>query len=369
MVRILIALGIVISGFGLYKGLASFKEPQKKRTRPPQVKPVRVQVVRLDEISPEIQALGRVKSEHPVELSAEVSGTAVASAFNFKNGASFHKGQVLLRIDDRRAQTGFKSAVSALMNALAGFLPEVKIDLPEVYDKWHGFFNKLSFEKLPDLPDYSNNKEKLFLSRFNIFSLYFAASNHSINLEKHILRAPFRGTVVQSAIRAGAMVRAGVPVGQIVRTDRQEIEVPLALADVKWVEKGKPVQIVIQETGDTAAGKILRISKALQGQSQTVNVYLSVKNTNRVILLDGMYASVSFKGRSLADGVVLPRQAVYGNREVYVIQGGRLKTRQVEIAKMGGGFAYIARGLADGDTAVSQSLQDAIPGMHVKPLM
>ena len=140
-------------------------------------------------------------------------------------------------------------------------LPELKADIPGVFKKWNGFFQQLSFDNLPELPRVDNQQEKLYLSRFNVYNLYFATRSQKILLEKHFLRAPFKGTVISSNIRPGSMVGVGITLGSIVRTDRMEIETPLPISDAQWVERKKPVKITVSETGQKLSGKVDRFAE------------------------------------------------------------------------------------------------------------
>ncbi len=75
--KILIPLLIVLAGLAAMKGLAKLKKPQRKHTRPPMVKTLQVEVVEKQTLRPAITALGRVRSEHPIKLAAEVAGTVM----------------------------------------------------------------------------------------------------------------------------------------------------------------------------------------------------------------------------------------------------------------------------------------------------
>jgi hypothetical protein len=96
----------------------------------------------------------------------------------FQPGQSFKRGDLLIKVDDRQMKLDLNSAKSDFLNALATVLPEIKVDFPDRYEIWQNYFNSCGFDKeLASLPEVEDQKIKLYLTRFNVYKLYFTAQN------------------------------------------------------------------------------------------------------------------------------------------------------------------------------------------------
>ncbi len=191
---IIIPLAILLGGFLIMQFLMSFREDQPAQVREIKAKIVDAQVVTLSDVSSQIIGYGRVTSAQPVTLVSEVNGILESGTIPFRPAQDFNKGDILLKVDDRQIRLDINTAKSDLLNALSVVLPEIKVDFPDDYTIWQNYFNSISYDKkLAAMPEINNQKIKLFLSRFNVFKLYYQIRNLEIQLEKHFFIAPFNG--------------------------------------------------------------------------------------------------------------------------------------------------------------------------------
>lgn len=352
-------------------GLLSLRSEPEARTPVPQTKAVFTETVSLDEIAADVSALGRVISAQPVDLYSEVSGELMMGDVPFKPAQSFKKGDLLVRIDDRQTLYQLNSTKSELMTALAQVLPEIKVDFPDKYQKWQEYFDRIEFDKkVPALPDADNQKIKLFLSRFSVYKLYYSVKELELTLSKHYFYAPFDGSILSTEMRIGSTARSGSQIGQILNLESLEVEVPVPVVDVDWIDETKPVELTLSGDNSNKAvrytGMITRRASTIDTKSQTVQLYVSVDKTDGKPLLEGTYLDVKIPGRTVNSAFELPRRALYENRYVYVINDGKFEYREVDIARMETNSAIINGGLSDGDTVVTELLQGVAPGMPAK---
>jgi membrane fusion protein, multidrug efflux system len=360
------ALPVLIlgGGFLLMQVLAGMKEEPPRRPPAKLVKPVDAEVISLTSMPVEIEALGRVASSQPVQLISEVSGLAEAGDIPFKPAQRFRRGQILLRIDDRQAELHLNSSKSDFLNALASVLPELKVDFPGEYEKWQHYFDRCTFDKmLEELPVAANRNVKLLLTRTQVYKLYYTTKNLEITLEKHRIRAPFDGSIVSTALRAGSSARSGSPVGEIISLENMEIELPVPAAELPWLKSESPVEL---RSGESRmwTGRISRIGSSVDKRTQTVPVFVSVPNAAG--LIEGMYVTARVPGRALANAVRVPRRAVYDNEYVYLVHNGALLRREVNIINSGAQTVIVSDGLSDGDTLVTELMQGVAAGMPVQ---
>ncbi len=370
LIRRIIIPGIIIAiaFFGMQR-LSSMKKEQKRQKPKQVIRAVQAEVVTPKLIQPTITAMGRVRSREVIQLTPEVNGIIETKNFRLRKGDTFKKGTVLARIDSRLAENSYRSMISDLQNALVLLLPELKSEMPQAFIRWNTFFSTLSHDKnLPKLPTVSESREKYFVSRFNVFKLYYMAKNQEVTLIKHTLLAPFTGAVSNSTVFPSSMVKAGVALASLVRTDKLEIELPLSVSEIAFVKKGMPVTIQSDVTKDNFTGKIHRIGKSLDDRMQTQSVFVRLHSSSST-LLDGTFVTASIIGLALPNAVVLDRKAVHQKNKVFTIDQGILIEKSVVVAYSGINTSYITEGLDPQDTLVTEVLQDAVAGMDVRPLI
>ncbi|MBN1446673.1 MAG: efflux RND transporter periplasmic adaptor subunit [Bacteroidetes bacterium] len=343
------------------------KEEPERRIPDRPAKSVLAEVVKLGETPTVVSTLGRVVSSEPVQVVSEVSGILERGDIPFKPGRRFRRGDILVRIDDRQARLTLNSTKSDFLNALAGVLPEIKVDHPESYNRWQEYFDRCGFDTpLSELPEAENRKIKLLLTRLNVYRLYYAARNLEITLDKHTIRAPFDGAIVSTAQREGATARSGGILGEIISLQDLELEAPVPAADLPWIDRNADVRLRSRESNETWTGRIARIAGAVERKTQTLPVYITVRG-NGTPLYEGLYLEAEIPGRPVPSAAVVPRRALYENRFVYIVENQRLLQREVTIIRSNPETVIVSGGLSDGDTLVTELLQGVAPGMPVTP--
>ncbi|MCB0276598.1 MAG: efflux RND transporter periplasmic adaptor subunit, partial [Calditrichaeota bacterium] len=346
---------------------SSFRKEPESRTPPPRARLVQTIVVNLDEVVPNLEAFGRLRSAQPVVLTSEVAGILQAGKVPFQPGQSFRRGDLLLRIDDRQARNDLNSAKSDLLTAMAQVLPEIKVDFPAEFPTWEKYFNSITFDKsLPELPAAGNQKIKLFLARFNVYRLYYAVRNQEVRLQKHAFYAPFDGAIVSTNLRVGASAGSNTRLGEIINMEELEVEVPIEARELSWVDRNREVHFSANEVTGSWTGKVKRVGSALDPQTQTLSLFLSVKNGAQSGLYEGVFLKSRIPGKPVQKGFRVPNRAIYEDRFVYRIKNGRLDYREVGIAVREAESVVIDEGLAEGDTLVVEPMQGVAPGMLAK---
>ncbi|MEE9443551.1 MAG: efflux RND transporter periplasmic adaptor subunit [candidate division Zixibacteria bacterium] len=362
--KILTFVIIVAAGIISLVVLIGLKEDPPKRSSSPRVKIVESVVIETGTVPATITAFGRVSSSQPVQLFSEATGTIMEGGTPFQPAQSFKRGDLLLKIDDRQAWLDLNSTKSDLLTALASLLPEIKVDFPDEFKVWQDYFNFCEFDKsLGDLPETTNQKIKLFLSRFNVYKLYFAVRDLEIRLEKHYIRAPFDGSITRADLRIGSTVRAGSSLGEIINLENLEVEVTVGIQDLTQIDKKATIKFTSSEIEGEWTGKILRIGSAIDSRTQTVPVYISINNGDNAAILNGAFLRADIPGIQFDNAVLVPRKALYNEKYVYLVNSGKLDLREVSIIRKETNEVIINQGLTTGDTMVVEVLQGVAPGM------
>lgn len=361
--RLIVPVLIVAAAFGILLLLGSFKKEQKRMPPRPFVRTVATQRIHYGNIRPTVFSMGRVTAFEQISLTPEVSGIILSDNFRLRKGLTFKKGDLLLRIDSSQIYYSLNSTVSDLQNALAGLLPEVKTDHPESLENWSVFFRHCTVDSLPPLPSPGSDREKLLATRYNVYKLYFLASQQQNTLQKHSIRAPFSGTVQSTQVYPGSMARAGVAVATIVRTDAIEIELALTEDQLPFVSPGMGAVVKIEGVAEPVTGTVQRISNVLDERMQTAAAFIRIGGA---VCKSGAYAEVTISGTALPNATAIPRKALHRKKFVYIIEADTLAEREVSAAYVTVDTAYITGGIAENSVLISEPLQDAVIGMPVQ---
>ncbi|MBD3290077.1 HlyD family efflux transporter periplasmic adaptor subunit, partial [candidate division KSB1 bacterium] len=318
--RLLIILPILIlvAGFVAMRVLIGMKSEPPERVQQQRLKVVGADVVEYRNIPTSITAYGRLTSAQPIVLFSEVAGTLLQGDVPFQPAQSFKKGDLLLKIDDRQIRLDINTTKSDFLTALATVLPEIKVDFPDEYQKWQNYFDSCDFDEcFQPLPQTDEQKIKLFLSRFNVYKLFYAVQNLQIRLEKHYFYAPFNGSIVSADLRVGSTARNGTRLGEIINLDHLEVEVPVQALDINWIDRSKPVTFTSSEISGEWQGSVERIGKSIDTRTQTIPVFINVNRTSGNNLYNGVFLEANIPGTDIEKAFSIPNRAIYNDKNVY----------------------------------------------------
>lgn len=316
----LIISGLVVIILGgavaLMAFLSSLKEPPKIRKVPEVKKYVRTEEVKYEDILTHVIAYGRVETAQSLDLLSEVSGRMYEGKVRLKEGQNFRRGDLLFQIDATEASLTLKSQKSNFLRDLAAILPDLKIDYPESFEVWQGYFSKLEIEKdLPPLPEFQSEKEKTFLATKGIYSTFYTIKSAEERLRKHWYYAPFDGSISEIVLETGAFVNSGTKIGKIMRKGYHELKVAVETKDIPWIQLGTETSIYSNETQQSWHGTVARISDYINQNTQSIDVYISIDPSGGKIY-DGQFIEAAIPARIIKDGMEIPRNIIYnGNDE------------------------------------------------------
>lgn len=367
--RIIVAFvgTVLILGLGYWMKnvLGSREQPKRQMSFRESAKQVEVEPVVLKSREIYLSNMGKVISESAVDLIAEVQGEIRGGRIPLKRGQSFAANQVLFRIDDEEARLSLYAQKSNFMTAVAGILPELKIDYPGIYGTWQGYFESLSVEKtLPALPSIENSQEKVFFSTRDILNQFYSIKSAEERLDKYIIRAPFSGSYIEVLQESGSVVNTGTRIARIARSNRLEVELPVRPEDLSFIRKGMTVEVMgPEESGQKWPGRINRVSSIVDPTTQSVNVYIQF-NPKGEQVFDGQLLLVRIPGSRIKDVMEIPRNAVFNKNQVYVVEDNHLKVKEIQIEKLNR-EDLLFTGLDEGTQIVIEPLVNAYENMEV----
>ncbi len=370
-----LVLGLVVTAV-LVK---TAKRPE--RQEPPASRPVvAVHRVLADDVPVRIRGFGSVKAKRSVDLVPEVSGRVLEKSPHLEPGAYIDAGELLLRLDDTNYVLAAEQARANVAQAEVN-LAQAQEEVQVARREW----DRMEAGSLGGTGDAEPTPlvlrlPQLKLAEANLEAAKAARRQAEVNLERCTMRAPFDGRVLKADVDEGDFLAAGVAVGSVYATDMAEVTVPVADADLAWITvggrdaAGVPVDVSAEFAGARHhwQGRAVRLGGAVDDRSRLVPVVVEIphpyrREGDRPALIEGMFVEVEFTAPAPAGAVVIPRPALRPGDLVWLVDDeGRLRLRDVQVARAGIDQAVITAGLAAGDRVCISNLQYVTDGMPVR---
>ncbi|WP_319543030.1 hypothetical protein [uncultured Pseudodesulfovibrio sp.] len=134
------------------------------------------------------------------------------------------------------------------------------------------------------------------------------------------------------------------------------------------------IRVRAQEQTMEWIGHVTRISDAVDVDTRTIGVFVSVDNRIKTAqkeyytpLIKNMYAEVELLGRPTEPFVVVPRMAVEAGYVNVVGKDNRLERRRVTVAFIQSSIAVLRSGVLGGERVIVSELIPSIEGMKLSP--
>ncbi|MDW7695691.1 efflux RND transporter periplasmic adaptor subunit [Flammeovirgaceae bacterium SG7u.111] len=333
---ILLGVLLILGGsYGLMKFFEGLKKDPPKKKIVEQKRYVRTELVDYNDIQTEITAFGRVASSQPLDVASEVAGRILEGNIKLRSGYNFKKGDLLFKIDDDIERLNLQSSKSDLLKMLVTVLPDIKIDFPDSYPMWEGYLRSINLNKdLPEIPQAKSNTEKMYLATKDIYKTYYSIKSAEERLKRFSFYAPYSGSISEVLLEVGSYVSPGNKIARIVRTDQVELLVPVETKDVQWITQGESVTITSENGLQKWEGRISRIGDVVNPNTQSIDVFVSV-NAGGAPIFDGLYLKANIPGKTVAQSMIMPRNAIFKNNKVYVIEDDSvLREKEINILKV-----------------------------------
>ncbi|UZR99943.1 efflux RND transporter periplasmic adaptor subunit [Chondrinema litorale] len=323
---------------------------------------VRTKEVHQETIKSKIEITGRLIASEQVDLFAEVSGVSTYGVRPFKTGNTFSKGEVMLKIDKGEFIRSLASIKSQFSSLLAQVLPDLKLDYPDDYAAWKDYLLNYDIDKnIAALPEVKNEQLKFFLTGRSIYSNYYSILESEERLSKYVIRAPFTGSLTETFIDQGTLVRTGQQLGEFIKNGTFEIEASIAYDQLSYLEKGKKVQFTDVKGSDTHEGTLIRINNKIDPTTQLVKVYFQLNDQR---LRSGLYLNGHIESTTFEHATILPIESLVDQTFVLVAQNGKAIKKKIEVHNQNVND-FIAVGLKDGEKVIIDKKNSAFEGTEV----
>ncbi|PSG90862.1 efflux RND transporter periplasmic adaptor subunit [Aurantibacter aestuarii] len=362
---ILSVLGIlfIIGAFYVAKSLISSKNRPKPVVQKV-VKTVFVDTVKNKTIEIVIPANGSLVAQNRIELFSEVQGVFNGGSNAFKPGQKFSKGQALIRINSGEYYASVQSAKSNLYNSIAAIMPDLRLDFPNVFQKWQNYLNQFDLNKTtPALPKVDSDKENYFITGRSIVSNYYNVKNLEERLSKYNIYAPFNGVLTEALVTKGTLVRNGQKLGEFIDPSVYEMEVAISKTYADLLKVGETVQLNNIDTNKTYKGEVVRINGNIDATTQTITVFIEVKDEG---LKEGQYLEAKLNAKDEPDAIEVDRNLLLDNNKMFVLKDSLLDVIEVKPVHFTD-TKMVVKGIPNNTIILKRQVPGAYAGMLVTP--
>ncbi|MAT92551.1 MAG: efflux transporter periplasmic adaptor subunit [Halioglobus sp.] len=372
---------LVLAALLALAALALLNPPSAQRSEPDLVPQLTVETVQVRPRDYQVVAdsFGTVQPRTQSRLVSQVGGEVVWVSPQFRDGGVFAAGDTLLRIDDRDYAADVQIARAQLFAAQQALAEEQALSQQALAD-----WQRLGAGEEAD--ELVLRKPQLRAAQARVASAQAELRKAELSLERTAVVAPFAGRILSTAVDLGEVIGSSSQLAQIYASDYVEIRLPLANADLEFVnlpEPGPPgtenagstVEVSIHSSlsGSHWPGRLVRTEAAIDSSARQLHVVAQVddpfglqRDTGRKPLKIGEYVTASIAGRHLEDAIVIPNSTIYQGAYVYLVREGLLQRQAVQVAWQNESDAVIAGGLQAGDELVTTTLGQVTSGTPVR---
>lgn len=363
MLALVIAAAIV-AGAGYWYQSARKAAPAGEPKAPPPA-PVKVAQARLADVPVLLEVVGRAEAYESVTLKARVDGQV--AAVNYAEGQHVRQGDVLLRLDPADFQARLQQAEANLARDEAQ-LAKARADVQRyVALNGRGF---VSEEKVNEV------RTAEAAAQATLRADQAAVELARLQVSYTTIRAPFAGVVGARLVFPGSAVKTNDTALAVVNRVRPlyvTFSVPERhLPKLRAALAAGPLHAKLSVPGNREEqfdAQIAFIDNAVNATTGTIQMKARLDNNDEK-LTPGQFLNVAMALDTLSGAVVVPAEAVQQGPEgnfLYAVREDRsVEVRKIAVLTTYRGLAAIGKGVAAGETVVTDGQLRLKPGATVQ---
>ncbi len=362
---------------------ATVREDAAAATAADEPREVQVVPVRSDRLVRTIDVTGTLAAEEQVTLSLKVTGRL--HELHVDLGSRVQAGQVLARLvptdfelRESQAQAALHQARARLGLPLEGETDQIDIESTAIVrsaaalleearlnrDRIRTFVERgiaakaqldaaeaglqVADSRYQDALEEVRNRQAVLEQRRTELELARQAVRDST------LVAPLDGIVRERHTSVGAFLAAGSPVVTIVRIHPLRLRLAVPERDAPLVRTNQQVFVTVEGDATRHAGRIARVSPAIDENSRTLMIEAEVPNTGSQ-LRPGSFATATIVTASADEALLVPTSAIVtfaGVDKVLVVREGQVLEQRVTVGRRDAERAEILDGVRAGDPVI-----------------
>jgi len=337
-----IALGILIAGAWYFLGDWHSPDQAAGAGGPRAVAVITTQPVQKD-FAHEVEALGTVRANESVDITAKVADRV--AAIRFSEGQQVRKGDVLVELDMSEARADLAAAQAAERDSRSQYKRS-----QELYQT-----KALSEAQLEQI------EATLLANEARV-----AAARSRVN--DRIISAPFGGRVGLRNVSLGGLVSPGAVITTL--DDLSVVKLDFSVPEVFLATLKSGLTIEAQSEaypGASFTGRVASVDTRVDPTTRSVAIRALIDNEDGR-LRPGMFMTLTLR-RLEGDALMLPEQAIVPENDrhfVYVVADGKAHKRAITIGRRRPGEVEILEGLTPDDSVVVDGTLNVRDGAAVR---
>lgn len=372
--KIIAPLIVLVAAAGIFVGLINTTPELNTTLKEPVAVAVRALTVEPETINLKVFSEGNVQPRVETRLIAQVPGEVVYVDEAMLSGGQFQLGDILLKLDPRDYKIARDSAQAGISRSQA----EVHFARQEAQR-----VRALYGDELASIADLQRAERLLAVAEASVTEATAAFERANIDLERTVIKAPFKGRVRDESVDVGQFLQKGANIATVYDTEHLEVRLPLADAQLAYLD---PRYASVGNAGDERAAVMLsaqfagtqqtweaqltRTEGDISTRSRFLHVIAEVSETtssNGVQLPIGLFVDATISGRNAEGLVRIPRTAMRADNTVMVIdQNDQLHFRDVQVFQLTSDAVLVSEGLEKGERVCISPLQFVVDGMPVQ---
>jgi membrane fusion protein (multidrug efflux system) len=297
----------------------------------------------LKDFAQQVEALGTVRANESIDLTAKVAGRV--TAIKFREGQQVKAGDVLIELDSDEARADLAAAEAAAADSRSQYRRSQELFQTHV----------LSAAQLDQInATLLANEAKVQAARSR--------------LNDRILSAPFAGRVGLRNISLGGLVSPGAVITTLDDTSVVKLDFSVPEVFLSQVKEGLQIHARTSAYRDTSfTGHVTSVDTRVDPVSRAVTVRAQIENRDGR-LKPGMFMTVQLV-RPEGKALLIPEQAVVpegDSKYVFVVREGKAQRVPVQIGRRRPGEVEVVEGLSAQDQIVVEGTQKLRDGAQVK---
>ena len=294
--------------------------------------------------SSDFRSIGSLQSDESVQIASEIAGRV--DGISFKEGETVEASAELVRLDDALARAEMSDA-QARYN-----LAEANLARAKALSRTGNVTGKAQDEAVAN----------------------FETANAALELaktrtSKHVIRAPFPGTVGIRTVSVGAYIPVGTSIVNLEKIDVLKVDFKLPEMFLSNIRVGQKIEINVDALpGQMFVGEIFAIDPLVDVNGRSIKVRARLDNAG-LVLRPGLFARVLVKGQKTREVVMVPESAIVprgGETFVFRIENGKAAEARVKLGERRGGEVEIVEGLLPDTVVVTAGQQKLRNGSDVE---
>ena len=318
-------------------------------------------------INAKIQSQGTIFPANEIIILAEINARVAWVSEKLHNGASFNKGDTLVKLDSRDYELALISAESNILNA------KVNLEREQAeYDLAKKEWERVGFGEASDL---TLRKPQLAQAEAIWAASKAAVEQAQRNLDRTVIIAPFTGRVRKKNINVGSSLFAGASIAKIYSTDFYEIRLPISDRDMLFtglsfdgqsIPSSNQLNVIFNlGNGKICKGKIVRTESEKDYQTKMEVLIAKIDaNKNNILTID-QFLEAEIIGIKLENSIQIPRSMVRDSSVWVVDTDSKLRKRKVDILRYEKEMAILKNGIIKGDNLLMSRMNILVDGMLV----